>query len=66
MLQGLQDVEFALLDHHLAPVEGVVLQLVVVLPLEGADVYVVLEHDDAAEVHVCLADHHGHLGLALY
>lgn len=66
MLQRLQNVEFALLDHHLSPVEGVVLQLVVVLPLEGADVDVVLEHYDTAEVHVCLAHHHCHLGLTFY
>lgn len=61
MLQCLQDVEFALFYHHLAPVEWIIFQLIVVLSLEGADVDMVLEHYDAAEVHVWLADHHGHL-----
>lgn len=66
MLQCIQDVEFALLDHHLAPVEWVVLQLVIVFSFEGANVDVVFEHNDAAEVHVWLADHHGHLRLPFY
>lgn len=63
MPQRLKDIVFALFDHHLSAVEGIVLQLVVVFPLESADVYVVLEHYDATEVHICFADHHRHLGL---
>lgn len=66
MLQCIQDIEFALLDHHLTSVERIVFQLVIVFSFEGADVDVILEHNDAAEVHVWLTNHHGHLRLPFY
>lgn len=66
---GLQDIEYVelgLLAHHFPAVEWIVLELVVIFPLEHSHVDVVLKHDAATEVHSPFTIHHSHFGLSFH
>lgn len=65
-LEHVEYVEFDLLAHHFPSVEWIVLELIVILPLEDPHIYVIFEHDTAPEVHRPFTAHHSHFGLSFH